>query len=124
MRVFLLLPEPSSPPRSPPPSQTTLILCVGRVRVRARRPTSTHQGYDFSDFFDTNTMQYGPKGGPASAEAKKGKKGHVDGFGLFEKGRSHRMPGFDPPTVIKDMLSERSEKRQQQLKEKKEKKHA
>eukprot|EP00752_Nemacystus_decipiens_P012221 g10835.t1 len=81
-------------------------------------------GFDFSDFFDTNTMKYGPKGGPGASEAKKGKPGHVDGFGLFEKGRSHRMPGFDPPAVIKEMLAERGEKRQQQLKEKKEKKHA
>eukprot|EP00903_Cladosiphon_okamuranus_P011690 g10995.t1 len=78
-------------------------------------------GYDFSDFFDTETMKSGPKGTAASKEEKE-KTTRVDGFELFEKGFSHRAPGFDPPSVIKKIEAERNEEWQQKLKEMKKKK--
>ncbi|CAM9275842.1 unnamed protein product [Hapterophycus canaliculatus] len=69
-------------------------------------------GYDFSDFFDTSTMQSGPKGSAASKEEKE-KPGRIHGFELFERGANNRAPGFDPPERIKRMLAERKEEERQ-----------
>ncbi|CAM9893269.1 unnamed protein product [Pylaiella littoralis] len=79
-------------------------------------------GYDFSDFFNPSTMKSGPKGSAASREEKE-KPGRVHGFSLFESGRSHRNPGFDPPVAVQNILEERAE-RQQQGKQKQKKTHA
>ncbi|CAM9515381.1 unnamed protein product [Scytosiphon promiscuus] len=75
-------------------------------------------GFDFSDFFDTSTMQSGPKGSAASQE-EKDKPGRIHGFELFERNFENRAPGFDPPANIKKMLEEREEK-QRQFKEQRE----
>lgn len=103
-----------------PADPKTTTRTTGAYRSAALE-TREHQGYDFSDFFDTNTMKYGPKGGAPSEEKTK-RPGFVDGFGLFEKGYSSRTPGFDPPPVIKEMLKESDQKRQQKLEEQQRKK--
>lgn len=81
------------------------------------------QGYDFSDFFDTSTMQSGPKGTAASEEEKRSST-RVEGFGLFEKGDIHLQPGFDPPVAVKKIIAEREEKLKQQQQQQEEKIHA